>query len=234
MLSALERLQLHDATPLGSDDGLNRTAPTDTIGPGSLAAWRPLVETPPRRKSSALSLSHLTPVTPPVRGANGETRLASDAVRDIERELEAVEARLSVFRERRETANDDSVDDEEDRLPSQDPTEKELIPVEKQIAKAVDLSSPTRTEKPPHLRMTQQAGEVADEVDHALATCDRLVQQAKLHGKGHPLLLVAYINPISHTCLLYTRQRRRRHSHGRFTHAGAVSVLPTTETRSLI
>lgn len=108
------------------------------------------------RRASVLSISSLS----------GDP-VATDACRDVDRELKAIEARLDLFRDRR-------------RRP-------EEIDVKKDDASAPESPVSSVSSSPTFSKLTKarrQAGQVADEVATTLSKCDQLLQRVKSCGAG--------------------------------------------------
>ncbi|OWZ21241.1 hypothetical protein PHMEG_0004245 [Phytophthora megakarya] len=116
-----------------------------------------------RRQSTALSISSLSDESSRPQTSESKT-VATEACRDVERELEAIETRLSAFQERRRN----------DKSTSQNAKDKE--------EDKSDQSSVSNTSSQIFSKLSkaqQEAGAVADQVATTLMKCDQLLQRAK-------------------------------------------------------
>ncbi|KAG7386228.1 hypothetical protein PHYPSEUDO_000549 [Phytophthora pseudosyringae] len=135
---------------------------------------------PQRRQSKALSISSLSDESSVTTKA-----VATEACRDVERELAAIETRLSVFRGRRR--RDDSgqnavapIQIQDDRNAHMGPDDgAPPSPSSSVSSNAVDASSPIFSLS----KAQQEAGAVADQVATTLMKCDQLLQRVKSCGK---------------------------------------------------
>lgn len=124
--------------------------------------------------SSALSLSALMNDTAascafdtllPCQSLLKQRNVINDACADVARELDAVEARLALYRRARHNQNDQSAH------------------AAAQCAKNAGASSsfaPSPQRQSQHQQ--QQAGQVANEVESALRNCDLLLERARASG----------------------------------------------------
>ncbi|GMF42113.1 unnamed protein product [Phytophthora fragariaefolia] len=124
-----------------------------------------------RRQSKALSLSSLSDE---LQHSVSSKEVASEACRDVERELAAIETRLSVFRGRRRT---DGKSTFANAVSADRAKEKVADSLTSSVSSnAADASSPifSRLSK-----AQQETGAVADQVATTLMKCDQLLQRAK-------------------------------------------------------
>ncbi|TMW62459.1 hypothetical protein Poli38472_005077 [Pythium oligandrum] len=153
-------------------------------------------QTPQRRRaSSALSLSSLVAATPPPRLNRLEIResepvattdpqmLVCDATWEIQRELRAIEERLSLYRQSRTEVQSSTSEPKPDVEPvvSNQPLQE---PSSDAPLSTASLHQHAEGARPPR---QQVAGEMADEVESALANCERLLSRAKLQASSASL-----------------------------------------------
>ncbi|GAB9470404.1 hypothetical protein Gpo141_00007650 [Globisporangium polare] len=92
--------------------------------------------------------------------------VVGDACTDITRELEAVEARLGLYRQARR--NDEEQDHE--------------LPAKTHLSQEVNARAVVKSSSPAQPQQQQEAGQVADEVENALFNCDQLLKRARASG----------------------------------------------------
>lgn len=135
-----------------------------------------------RRQSKALSISSLSDESSngerQQRSVSAKTAVATEACRDVERELAAIETRLSVFRGRRRRIGNKEKEQEQLAVSSTSSVS----------SNAVDASSPIFSKLS---KAQQEAGAVADQVATTLLKCDQLLQRVKSCGNKTFILLKA-------------------------------------------
>ncbi|KAG3025612.1 hypothetical protein PC121_g9011 [Phytophthora cactorum] len=142
------------------------------------AADPPDSSKPQRRQSKALSISSLSDE----RDRNSNTT-ATEACRDVERELAAIETRLSAFRGRRRRKNSESnpnaVAPLQNKMQdgiSRDKTDEDSPKSPFSVSSNMDTSSPIFSKLS---KAQQEAEAVAEQVATTLMKCDQLLQRAK-------------------------------------------------------
>ncbi|KAF1787851.1 hypothetical protein GQ600_12860 [Phytophthora cactorum] len=142
------------------------------------AADTPDSSKPQRRQSKALSISSLSDE----RDRNSNTT-ATEACRDVERELAAIETRLSAFRGRRRRKNSESnpnaVAPLQNKMQdgiSRDKTDEDSPKSPFSVSSNMDTSSPIFSKLS---KAQQEAEAVAEQVATTLMKCDQLLQRAK-------------------------------------------------------
>ncbi|GMF29261.1 unnamed protein product [Phytophthora lilii] len=133
-----------------------------------------------RRNSKALSISSLSNESANAKSSVTTHAIATEACRDVERELAAIETRLSVFRGRRRQDSSTfshavrPLDGDKDNM------DAPVSPSSSVSSNAIDASSPTISKLS---KAHQEAGAVAHQVATTLMKCDQLLQRVKSCGK---------------------------------------------------
>ncbi|KAG6961349.1 hypothetical protein JG688_00009126 [Phytophthora aleatoria] len=142
------------------------------------AADPPESSKPQRRQSKALSISSLSDE----RDRNSNTT-ATEACRDVERELAAIETRLSAFRGRRRRKDSESNPNAVAPLQikmqdgiNRDKTDEDSPKSPFSVSSNMDTSSPIFSKLS---KAQQEAEAVAEQVATTLMKCDQLLQRAK-------------------------------------------------------
>uniref|UniRef100_H3HDE7 Uncharacterized protein n=1 Tax=Phytophthora ramorum TaxID=164328 RepID=H3HDE7_PHYRM len=141
-----------------------------------------------RRRSKALSISSLSDESSADKNSVTAKAIAVEACHDVDRELAAIETRLSVFRGRRRRQDsgtyesavvplqskneDDAVHSNHDEIKENEP----ISPSSSASSNAVGAASPTFSKLSEAHR---EAGAVADQVATTLLKCDQLLQRVK-------------------------------------------------------
>ncbi|POM62373.1 Chemotaxis protein [Phytophthora palmivora] len=128
-----------------------------------------------RRESKALSISSLSN-----ESQNSVAKaVATEACRDVERELEAIETRLSAFQGRR--LRNDSESTSQNAVAPLQSTIEDKSDKDEHASTASNASSQIFSKLS---KAQQEAGAVADQVASTLMKCDQLLQRVKygVHG----------------------------------------------------
>ncbi|KUF96838.1 hypothetical protein AM587_10006151 [Phytophthora nicotianae] len=135
---------------------------------------------PQRRQSKALSISSLSDESSKDRSSNA---IATEACHDVERELAAIETRLSAFRGRRQRkdseSNPNAVAPLQTKIQdgaSHDNADEISPKSPLSVSSNLDTSSPTSSKLS---KAQQEAEAVAKQVASTLMKCDQLLQRAK-------------------------------------------------------
>jgi len=135
-----------------------------------------------RRHSKALSISSLSDES---SSAQATKAVATEACRDVERELAAIETRLSVFRGRRRRHDSGSTSQN-----AVAPLQTKMATAEQSASsassKGLEASSPTSSTLS---NAQREAGEVAEQVATTLKKCDQLLQRVKSCGMIAPAIV---------------------------------------------
>lgn len=167
-----------------------QSSPPSAPSPSDSLPRNSQVSSPPRRHSKALSISSLSDENASGTNFVATKVVATEACRDVERELAAIETRLSVFRGRRRQNDSGSTHpplqsktQDGSNCPTSPDKEVEdaaVSPSSSVSSNAVDASSPIFSKL---FKAQQEAGAVADQVATTLMKCDQLLQRVKSCGK---------------------------------------------------
>ncbi|KAG6602942.1 Glutathione S-transferase 1 [Phytophthora cinnamomi] len=166
------------SSALALNDELHSPPPSDSFAKSSQQSLR--------RQSKALSISSLSDESSKGGALQHHSvsskAVATEACRDVERELAAIETRLSVFRGRRRHIDSgptllNAVAPGKVKIPPNQPKEQLAVsPTPSVSSNTADASSPIFSKLS---KAQQEAGAVADQVATTLMKCDQLLQRVK-------------------------------------------------------